>query len=90
MPILDGAPCIGDNLIMDDVAVTPQTIVTLAYAFAAIFALAASFAWLRFATRQRAQSSAGKTPDLRGLSDAATGTALALFCAGAAFLLSLL
>lgn len=68
----------------------PQAIITLGYAFAAVFALASSFAWLRFVNRRRVQSSAGKTPDLRGLSDAATGTALALFCAGAAFLFSLI
>lgn len=68
----------------------PQAIVTLGYSFAAAFALAGSFAWLRFVNRRTAQSSAGKLPDLRGISEAATATALALFCAGASFLYSLL
>ena len=80
----------GDSLRMDDVAVTPQTIVTLAYAFAAIFAVVGGFAWIRLVNRRSAQSSAGKTPDMNGLSNAATATALAMICAGAAFLFSLL
>jgi hypothetical protein len=75
---------------MDGAAVTPHAIVTLAYAFAALFALAGAFAWLRLVNRRSAQSSAGKTPDLDGLSNAATATALSMFCAGAAFLFSLL
>lgn len=73
---------------MDDVGASPHAIVTLVYAFAALFALAGAFAWLRLVNRRSAQSSAGKTPD--GLSNAATATALAMFCAGAAFLFSLL
>lgn len=75
---------------MDDVGISPHAIVTLVYAFAALFALAGAFAWLRLVNRRSAQSSAGKTPDLDGLSNAATATALSMFCAGAAFLFSLL
>lgn len=75
---------------MESTAVTPQAIITVAYGLAALFAVAGSFAWLRFVNRRSTQSSAGKTPDLHGLSNAATTTALAMFCAGAAFLFSLL
>lgn len=75
---------------MDDMSVTPQAIVTLAYFFAALFAIAGAFGWMRLVNRRSAQSSAGKSPDLHGLSNAATATALAMFCAGAAFLFSLL
>jgi len=75
---------------MDEVSATPQAIVTLAYALAALFAVAGAFAWLRLVNRRSAQSSAGKTPDLDGLSNAATATALSMFCAGTAFLFSLL
>ena len=73
---------------MESVAVTPQAIVTVGYALAALFSLAGSFAWLRFVNRRNTQSSAGKTPDLHGLSNAATTTALAMFCAGASFIFS--
>lgn len=75
---------------MDDLTATPQTIVTLGFAFASIFALTGAFAWLRLVNRRSAQFSAGKTPDLDGLSNAATATALSMFCAGATFLYSLL
>lgn len=75
---------------MDNAAVSPQSILTLAYALAALFAVAGSIAWLRLVNRRSAQSNAGQTPDLHGLSNAATTTALAMFCAGAAFLYSLL
>lgn len=75
---------------MDDVGVTPQAIVTLAYALAALFAVGGAFSWLRLLSRRRKQSSSGKVPDLRGLDEAATMTALAMFCAGASFLFSLL
>tara|TARA_R110000850_G_scaffold213145_1_gene339163 strand:+ start:154 stop:384 length:231 start_codon:yes stop_codon:yes gene_type:complete len=73
---------------MDDTFVTPQAVVTLAYFLAALFSVAGSFAWLRFVHRRTTQSSAGNTPDLRGLSNAATTTALAMLCAGAAFIFS--
>lgn len=75
---------------MDDATVTPEAIITVAYALAAIFAVTGAFAWMRFVNRRSAQSSAGKAPDMHGLSNAATTTALAMFCAGAAFLFSLL
>ena len=83
-------PASATVLRMDDVAVTPQALVTLAYGFAAVFAVAGGFAWIRFVNRRSAQASAGRTPDMDGLSNAATTTALAMICAGAAFLFSLL
>lgn len=69
---------------------TPQAIVMLAYALASLFAIIGAFAWLRLVNRRSVQSNAGKAPDLDGLSNAATATALAMFCAGAGFLFSLL
>lgn len=77
-------------MFVDKPRMDPKAIVTLGYAFAAIFALVSSFAWLRLVNRRRVQSSAGSSPDLRGLSDAATATALAMFCAGASYLYSLI
>ena len=68
----------------------PRAIITIAYAFAAIFALVGSFSWLRFVNRRTAEASRGEAATLRGLSEAATATALAMFCAGAGFLFSLL
>lgn len=82
---LDRVQALGDNADME-----PSAIITVVYALAAVFALVASFEWLRFVSRRSAQSKAGKPADLRGISEAATATALALSCAGAAFLFSLL
>ncbi|MDK2756418.1 MAG: hypothetical protein KYX66_06750 [Blastomonas fulva] len=75
---------------MDHLSATPQAILTLAYAFAALFAITGAVAWLRLVNRRSAQSNAGGAPDLRGFSNAATSTALAMLCAGVAFLFSLL
>lgn len=74
---------------MDDGgAITPQAIVTVAYSLAALLAITGGFAWLRFLNRRSAQSSAGKTPDMHGLSDAATATGLSMILAGAAYIFS--
>lgn len=75
---------------MDGGYISSQAIVTLAYSLAALFSVGGAFSWMRFLSRRHEQSSAGKAPDLRGLDEAATATAVAMFCAGAAFLYSLL
>ena len=74
----------------DKTDMQPSAIITVVYALAAVFALVAAFEWLRFVSRRSAQAKAGKPADLRGISEAATATALAMSCAGAAYLFSLL
>lgn len=74
---------------MDDGgAITPQAIATVAYSLAALIAILGGFAWFRFLSRRSAQSSAGKTPDMHGLSDAARATGLSMILAGSAYIFS--
>jgi len=87
--ILDALGGMGNKPQMDDGgAITPQAIVTLAYSLAALIAIIGGFAWFRFLNRRSAQSNAGKTPDMDGLSNAATATGLSMILAGAAYIFS--
>lgn len=74
---------------MNEVTSDPWTLVRLLYFFAAIFALGAGVFWFRFVTVQTERQAEGGPISIRWLREAGTGTALALFCAGGAYLISL-
>ena len=74
---------------MDDVATDPYTLVRALYAFAAIFALTAGYFWSRFVAVQTQREHDGGPLTSQWLKEAGGTTALTLFCAGGAFLISL-
>jgi hypothetical protein len=74
---------------MDDATLAPENVPTFFYMFAAIFALSACWLIFRFVIRRDRQSKAGRTPDMHGLSEALTCTALTLGLAGFGFLVSI-
>ena len=74
---------------MDEVPLTPHSLITVAYAFAALFALGASAFWFRFYDPLRKSERAGGLPTFRWLAEAANGTGLALGLAALTFLYSL-
>lgn len=75
---------------MDDGYISPENVPTFFYLLAAIFALAACWLLFRVVIRRDSQSSAGRTPDMEGLSVALTSTALALGLSGLGFIISIL
>lgn len=74
---------------MDDVAVTPQALVTVAYTCAAFFALGASVFWFRLVDARAKRAREGGPVTVRWLTEAATATGLSLGLAAIAFLFSL-
>ena len=73
---------------MDDGYIDASTVPLALYAFAAFFAVSASWLLFRFVIRHNDRASKGLNADLLGLSEALTATALALGLAGVAFLIS--
>jgi len=74
---------------MDDIPTNPQALVTVAYTFAALFALGASAMWMRLGNVRTKREREGGPITVRWLTEAATATGLAMGLTALAFLLSL-